>query len=58
MELTEEDSTIFKIKSLSSNSAYVTTEDLFLIQNVSFNTYLTLSAKFPINQTQAPLSPS
>lgn len=49
---------MFRITSLSSNSAFITTEDLFLIQNVSSNTYLTLSVPFGVNETRAFLSPS
>ena len=58
MEDKEEENTIFRIKSLSSSSSFVTTEDLFLIQNVLTETYLTLSEPFLINETQAPLTPS
>lgn len=58
MEEKEEENTIFKIKSLSSSSSFITTEDLFLIQNSYTQTYLTLSKPFDINQTQALLSPS
>jgi hypothetical protein len=41
-EKNEEDNTNFRIKSLSPNSIYATTEDLFLIQHVLTETYLTL----------------
>lgn len=58
MEKTEELNTVFRIKSLSINSLYVTTEDLFLLQNVSSNTYISLAAPFILNQTQAFLFPS
>ena len=36
----------------------MTTEDLFLAQNVLTETYLTLSGNFPINETKALLTPS
>ena len=43
MEDREEENTVFTIKSLASSAQYVTTEDLFLVQNVLTETYLTLS---------------
>lgn len=58
MEDHEEQSTIFVIKSLSSSSAFVTTEDLFLIYNVFTSTFLTLPQPFSINQTRAALEPA
>lgn len=48
-EKNEEDNTSFRIKSLSPNSIYATTEDLFLIQHVLTETYLTLGEPFKIN---------
>jgi hypothetical protein len=57
-EKNEEDNTAFRIKSLSPNSIHVTTEDLFLIQHVLSETYLTLQEPFKINEATAYLSPT
>ena len=57
-EKNEEDNTAFRIKSLSPNSVHVTAEDLFLIQHVLTETYLTLKEPFKINENVAHLSPS
>jgi hypothetical protein len=56
-EKTEEDNTSFRIKSLSPNSIYATTEDLFLIQHVLTETYLTLADPFKINEARGNLAP-
>ena len=45
------------MKSLSPNSIYATTEDLFLIQHVLYETYLTLEQPFGVTDTRASLTP-
>jgi hypothetical protein len=58
MVKTAEVTTNFRIKSLSSNSIYITTEDLFLLQNTITNTFVSLSSAFAATETQASLTPS
>jgi hypothetical protein len=58
MVRTPEITTNFRIKSLSSNSVFITTEDLFLLQNTVTNTFVTLSNVFGMRETQASLTPS